>query len=465
MPERNVSSNSRISEQIDGVIRSQISYSSVLIQQRSWKKLEEFLNTTDPHEVASIIAGLAATDKILAYRMLSEDHATQVFMCLEWDEQEKLLYAFTDNEAAAVLVAIAPDDRTRFLGDLPPTVVLKLLKLLPLEERKIANTLLNYPEDSAGRIMTPEYCSFPPDLSAQEALDLIKSEYSQKETIYSIFILDLGGRLIGLTTLAELLFAPEKKKLKDFMKDDPVCVNTSTDQEEVARIMKYYDITVLPITDRHSRMVGIVTQDDILDIIQEEATEDFQRFTGISPSEISYLSTPIWSLVLSRSGWVMVLLVISGFSQDVLLRYGELLRKYWIDLSLFFTVLVGVGGNIGSQSSILVIRGISVGEITQNSMLQLIWRALFTGFFMGLLLATVLYLRIIVFGTGQSVKWVATASMILIVMASNSLGAVLPLLLKRLSIDPAIVSAPLISTLMDLGGLILYLEIAQRLLL
>jgi magnesium transporter len=228
--------------------------------------------------------------------------------------------------------------------------------------------------------------------------------------------------------------------------------------------MNYYDLMVFPITDTRHRLVGIITHDDVVDIIRDEATEDFHRFTGINPNEVSYLSGSLFSLIANRSGWVLVLLLLAGFSQDIIIRYGDLLEGNWIDLSLFFTVLVGVGGNVGSQSSILVIRGLATGEIVQNNMFRLIIRALISGLAMGVLLAGVLLLRIQIFQTGASVQWIAAIAMVLIVTVANLLGAVLPLILKHFKIDPAIVSAPLISTLMDVCGLIAYLEIARHML-
>jgi len=456
----NIENNYSLIDKFEEILEGQIAYASSLIMKRSWTQLGDFLHSIDSHEVATIIESLNKTDAVLVFRLLEENIATDVFMNLDGEEQEKLLFAFTDNEAALLLTSMDPDDRTKLLGELPPTVVTKLLRLLPVEERKIANTLLNYPEDSAGRMMTPEFVSLSPNLTAIEALTLIKNQASQKETIYTCYIVDQKGQLIGSVNLADVILAPEKKRLKDFMRESPLSASTNTDREEIARLIGYYELMALPITDTHHRLVGIITSDDIMEIIQEEVTEDFQRFTGISPSEVSYLSGSIWNLVFNRSGWVIILLFISGFSQDILLRYGKLLSKYWIELSLFFTVLVGVCGNIGSQSSILVIRGLATGEITTKNTPFLMLRAILSGILMGILLAGVLVLRIWIFRTGHPVQWLVAGSMVVLIIIANVLGAVLPLILKKVNIDPAIVSAPLITTIMDLGGLIIYLEIA-----
>lgn len=469
MPEKNQrliadESNYSVVDKFEEIIQGQIGYASSLIKQRAWARLGQFLHEVDPHEVASIIEALTPTDAIILFRMLSESTAAIVFMNLESDQQEKLLHSFSDAEAGSILTAIDPDDRTRFLGELPPTVVTKLLKLLPLEERKIANNLLNYPEDSAGRLMTPEFVSFSPELTAFEAMALLKQQVSQKETIYTSYIIDDDKKLIGTVSLEDLILAPEKKRLKDFMKENPVSASTHTDQEEITRLINYYELIALPITDTQHRLVGIITHDDIIDIIQAETTEDFQRFTGINPSEVSYLTGSLWSLVINRSGWVVVLLLLAGLSQDIVLRYGQILEKYWIELSLFFTVLVGVGGNIGSQSSILVIRGLATGEITKKNTTQLIYRSLLSGLIIGIILALVLLLRTVIFKTGFEVRWIAFFAMIILVMVSNFAGAMLPILLKRINVDPAVVSAPLISTLMDIGGLLIYLELAKHML-
>ncbi|MGL4562060.1 MAG: magnesium transporter [Brevinema sp.] len=459
------SSNYSLVDKFEEIIQGQVAYASSLIKQRSWTRLGQFLHEIDPHEVASIIESVDQTDSVILFRLLEESVATVVFMNLEAEQQEKLLHAFSDAEAGAILTAIDPDDRTKFLGELPPDVVTKMLRLLPFDERKIANTLLNYPEDSAGRLMTPEFVTFSPDMTASEAMSMLKQQVSQKETIYTSYIVDENKILIATVSLEDLILAPEKKRLKDFMKEHPVSASTHTDQEEIVRLINYYELMALPITDTQHRLVGIITHDDVIDIIHHEVTEDFHRFTGINPSEVSYLSGSIWALVFNRSVWVVILLVIAGFSQDIVLRYGQILQKYWVELSLFFTVLVGVGGNVGSQSSVLVIRGITTGEITKQNTKQLVFRSLLSGLLMGIILATVLLLRVYLFRTGFEVRWIAFLAMIILVLVSNFAGAILPLFLKRINVDPAIVSAPFISTLMDIGGLLIYLEIARHVLL
>lgn len=450
-----------LQDKFEEILAGQRAYAESLIKKHSWAKLEEFLNEADPHEIASILEELDNTKSIIVFRLLGEQVARDVFAYLSPEDQEKILHAFTDAEAAQLLSMMDPDDRTKLLGDLPADFVTKLLRLLPVEERKIANSLLNYPEGSAGRLMTPKFVSLHEDLTAEEALKLVKSQASQKETIYTCYVTNNHGVLTASVELEDIILAPEKKRLKDFMKEDPVSANTDADKEEIARLIQYYDMIALPITDKYHRLVGIITHDDIMDILQDEATEDFQRFTGINPSEVNYLSGSLLSFILNRSGWVLVLLLLAGFSQDMIIRYGALLHDYWMELSLFFTVLVGVGGNVGSQSSVLVIRGIATGEIGKKDTVTLFWRALVSGIAMGILLASVLILRIFVFKTGSQVKWIASLAMVLIVTIANLLGAMLPIILKKFKIDPAVVSAPLISTLMDLGGLILYLEIAR----
>lgn len=450
-----------LQDKFEEILAGQRAYIESLIKKHAWAKLEEFLNSADPHEIASVLEDLDNTKSIIVFRLLGEQEARAVFAYLSPEDQEKILHAFTDAEAANLLSTMDPDDRTKLLGDLPADFVTKLLRLLPVEERKIANNLLNYPEGSAGRLMTPKFVSLHENLTAEEALKLVKSQASQKETIYTCYVTNDEGVLTASVELEDIILAPEKKRLKDFMKEDPVSATTDADKEEIARLIQYYDMIALPITDKHHRLVGIITHDDIMDILQDEATEDFQRFTGINPSEVNYLSGSLWSFILNRSGWVLVLLLLAGFSQDMIIRYGALLEHHWMELSLFFTVLVGVGGNVGSQSSVLVIRGIATGEIGKKDTAKLFWRALVSGVAMGLLLASVLVLRILLFKTGGEVKWIAALAMVLIVTVANLLGAMLPIILKKFKIDPAVVSAPLISTLMDLGGLILYLEIAR----
>ncbi len=457
MPKKNYN----FKDEFADILQGQIAYTKSLIAKKYWHQLEKFLHTVDFHEVASIIRALDTTSAIIVYRMLSEKAATDVFMNLDSDEQEKLLMAFTNEEAGSILANMDPDDRTRLLGELPPNLVTNLLKLLPIDERKIANTLLDYPEYSAGRIMTPEFISLSPEFTAVDALAFIKSQASQKETIYTSYILDENGVLVGSTTLEDIIMAPDKKRVQDFMKMTPISASTHVDQEEIAHLIDYYELMVLPITDMHGRLVGIITSDDIIHIINEEVTEDFHRFTGITPNESGYLTGSVFRLVLSRSGWLIAMLFLAGFSQDVVIRYGEILKNYWLELSIFFTVLVGVGGNVGTQSSILVIRGLITGEITSHNTIRLLWRSIASGVLMGVILAAMLLIRVYVFNTGRDVMWIAALAMVVIVIVSNVIGAVMPLILKHFKIDPAIVSAPFITTLMDVGGVILYLEIAR----
>ncbi|MGL5956972.1 MAG: magnesium transporter MgtE N-terminal domain-containing protein, partial [Brevinema sp.] len=263
-PPMNEQNTYRFIDEFEEILYGQIAYAKSLIAKKYWNQLEKFLYSIDPHEVASIIQELNSTAKILVFRLLSAQMAIDVFMNLDGDEQEKLLFSFTDTEAGTILTAIDPDDRTRLLGELPPSLVTKLLKLLSIEERKIANTLLDYPEDSAGRIMTPEFVSLSPELTALDALTLLKEQASQKETIYTSYVVDEKGVLIGSITLEELILAPDKKRLKDFMKANPVCSSTHADQEEIAHLINYYELMVLPITDTHGCLVGIITSDDIL---------------------------------------------------------------------------------------------------------------------------------------------------------------------------------------------------------
>ena len=233
--------NYSLVDKFEEIIERQIAYARSLIAKRSWNQLDRFLHSIDSHEVASIIESLESTNKIIVFRLLSEYLATDVFMNLDGEEQEKLLFSFSDNEAGSILTAMDPDDRTRLLGDLPPTVVTKMLKLLPVDERKIANTLLDYPEDSAGRIMTPEFVAFDGNITAEESISLIKSQSSQKETIYTAYIIDDEKKLIGSVTLEDIILAPDKKKLKDFMKENPISASTQTDQEEIANLIHYYE--------------------------------------------------------------------------------------------------------------------------------------------------------------------------------------------------------------------------------
>jgi len=426
------------------------------------KEARRLLMKLEELDIARVISRLSPSERIIAFRILPQETAVEVFSKFDSKEQEEFLKNFTLKEVKNIVENMDPDDRTELFEDLPSILVKRLLRLLSPDERAIANQLLNYKEDTAGRIMTPEYVDLQEDMTAVEALQYIKREAPYKETIYTCYVINKIGRLTGVISLRNIILADDHTLISELMQSDPIRVTTATDQQEVIQVIKKYDFLAVPVVDNLDRLVGIVTVDDVLDVLEEENTEDFQLIAGIQPIDEGYLKSNFFKLIFNRSIWIVVLLFLESFSQDIIKGYSAgISPKWFIPLSLFFTIIVGVGGNIGSQSSVLVIRGLATGEITRKDTFKLLWRSLSMGLIMGAIMGLFLLARIWLFGSGKEVQWAVTLALAAIVTTANFLGALLPIVIKRIGIDPALISSPLITTLVDVGGLALYFEIAK----
>ncbi len=437
-------------------------YLSEQIHSYRLKEARRLLMKLEELDIARVISHLTPSERIIAFRILPQDTAVEVFSKFDPREQEDFLNNFTLKEVKDIVENMDPDDRTELFEDLPSILVKRLLKLLSPDERSVANQLLNYKEDSAGRIMTTDYVDLQEGMTAAQSLRYIKQEAPYKETIYTCYVVDNNRRLTGVVSLRKIILADDDTPIIELMQSDPIHVSTSTDQQEVIQVIKKYDFLAVPVTDNLERLVGIVTVDDVLDALEEENTEDFQLIAGIQPTDEGYLKSNFFKLIFNRSFWIVILLFLESFSQDIIkINSTGISPKWYTPLSLFFTIIVGVGGNIGSQSSVLVIRGLATGEITRKDTLKLLWRSLSMGIMMGAIMGLFLLARIWIFGSGKEVEWAVTIALTAIVAVSNFLGALLPILIKRIGIDPALISSPLITTLVDVGGLALYFEIAK----
>ncbi len=452
-------------EDYERILDSNRKFLSSLIDSMQLKEARQLLITLESWDIAQIISQMKDSEKIIAYRILPQEVAIDVFSQFEVGEQEEFLQNFSNEEAREILENMNPDDRTELLEELPAIVVKRLMKLLSQEERRIAQSLLNYKSDTAGRLMTPEYIDLEEDLTVKEALDAIRKEAPGKETIYTLYVIDRKQKLTGVVSLRNIILAEPKQKISEIMTLDPIKVYTYQDQNEVSQVFKDYDLLALPVVDLQERLVGIVTFDDAFDVIEEENTEDFQKIVAIQPTDEGYLKSNFWKLIFNRVIWVLALMLVGSVSQDIIFYYQKGMdAQFYASLSLFFTVLIGVGGNIGSQSSILVIRGLATGEISRHDTWKLLGRSLLMGLVLGAILAGFMIVRIFIFKTGFAVRWEVSAALAMLVAISNFLGALLPVLIKRIGIDPALISTPLITTIIDIGGLVLYFEISKLIL-
>jgi magnesium transporter len=398
---------------------------------------------------------------VLIFRLLPKDLAIEVFEHMEGSGREELLASFTEEEAAEIIEEMSDDDRTALLDELPAKTVKKLMQHLSPEERKIANRLLNYPEDSAGRIMTAEYIGLKASMTVVDALQHIRRQARSKETIYTCFVMDRERRLKGVVDLEDIILAQPETLISDLMDDDPVHVRTTMDQEELARLMSRYDLHVIPVVDLEDRLVGIVTFDDVLDIVEEEATEDFERMAGIQPIDEKYLDTGVFTLAGKRLTWLMVCILTQALTSSIL-KYHESSIQSVVALTFFIPFLIDSGGNTGTQSSTLMIRGMTLGEIEWGNIGRVFMREAFTGLMLGAALALFGVFRAITLGTGTDVAVVVAVSLVAVVLIGNLAGVILPFAARALRFDPAIVSGPFITTVVDVVGLLVYFGIATR---
>ncbi|MDD4023717.1 MAG: magnesium transporter [Synergistales bacterium] len=432
-----------------------------MLQEHRFPETKEALSTMEPADISEMLVGSPRAKMVLIFRLLPKDLAIEVFEHMEGSGREELLASFTEEEAAEIIEEMSDDDRTALLDELPAKTVKKLMQHLSPEERKIANRLLNYPEDSAGRIMTAEYIGLKASMTVVDALQHIRRQARSKETIYTCFVMDRERRLKGVVDLEDIILAQPETLISDLMDDDPVHVRTTMDQEELARLMSRYDLHVIPVVDLEDRLVGIVTFDDVLDIVEEEATEDFERMAGIQPIDEKYLDTGVFTLAGKRLTWLMVCILTQALTSSIL-KYHESSIQSVVALTFFIPFLIDSGGNTGTQSSTLMIRGMTLGEIEWGNIGRVFMREAFTGLMLGAALALFGVFRAITLGTGTDVAVVVAVSLVAVVLIGNLAGVILPFAARALRFDPAIVSGPFITTVVDVVGLLVYFGIATR---
>ncbi|UCB44426.1 MAG: magnesium transporter [Spirochaetota bacterium] len=431
-----------------------------LIAKRSYFELKTVLKDMLAYDIMETIRPLETGVQVILFRLLNKDTAAEVFSLLEHEEQENLLRQFGTDEIKQIIEEMDPDDRTDLFDELPDEMVKRLIRHLSPDERKIANRLLNYPEDSAGRLMTPEFIELRKDLTAEKALTRIQKIGLNKETIYYSYITDEKGMLIGIVSLKDLLLAPPDKPIEDFMETSFVSVNTFDDQEDVAKVLSQYDLNALPVKDKAEKLVGIITVDDVVDVIQEEAEEDFHKMAGIEAPEDPYFSTKFFTLGRKRALWLIILLVTSYLSSVVLKHYSQILQIV-IPLAFFIPMLTGTCGNTGMQSATLIIRGLATGDIQLRDFFKVFSREILMGGFLGVILGVFSFVRAHFIDVNPFIGIAVGIAVFTSVIVANVIGTILPILLKKLKIDPAISAGPFISTIIDVTSLILYFEIAQ----
>ncbi len=442
-----------------------------LLDDRNLSTLKEILSEWTAADIAEIMTDLPEHEQAVIFRLLHNDLATDTFEYLDFDMQMRLLKGMGKEETAAILNEMAPDDRTAMLEDLPSTVARQLITLLSAEERKIATTLLNYPEDSVGRLMTPDYIAVKPEWTISETLQHIRETGSGSETLNIIYVTDEKGKLIDDIRIRDILLAPVESCILDLMDENFVALHVTDDQETAVEVFKRYDRIALPVVDAFAVLIGIVTIDDVFDVAEEEATEDIHKLGGIEALEESYATISVTEMLKKRAGWLAVLFVGEMFTTTAMAYFeGAIARA--VVLALFIPLIISSGGNSGSQAATLVIRAISLGEITLKDWFFVMRRELISGLVLGLILAIIGFFRIYVWEMYSNVygeHWfligiTVSISLLGVVMWGTLSGSMLPFILKKLGADPATSSAPLVATMVDVVGVVIYFSCAYLIL-
>ena len=436
----------------------------LLIEERRFFELKGLLSELEPTDVEQLLDEIDPRLWIIVFRLLPKDLAADVFTELEPGEQAELLEVFREYRVRDIIRELDPDDRTDLFDELPAGVAKRLMQYLSPEERREARELLGYPEESVGREMTTEFVELREGMTVGEALAHIRINAPDSETIYTSYVLGTGRKLAGVVSLREMLLTDDVVPISEVMNRSPVTVFTTDDREEAARKLTRYDFLALPAVDAEGRMVGIITFDDVVDVLDEEATEDIEHMAAVSYEDRSYLDSSIWQLVRRRIFWLALLLVLEGFTTNVMGHFEEMIAGMVI-LTFFIPTLVGVGGNTGAQISAMVIRGMSLGELTGRDLRRVILREILVGGILALALGILLMLRAALLTPRWDIAMAVALALAVVVWFSNMIGAILPAAADRIGIDPAVMAGPVVTTLVDVVGIGMYFGIISLVLL
>ena len=443
-----------------------------MLEDKKYATLRDILSTMNPSDVAGMFQDLEEKQIPVMFRLLPKELAAETFVEMEPDDQELLIRGFSDNELKEVLDELYVDDAADLVEEMPANVVKRILKNVDPEMRSSINQILRYPEYSAGSIMTTEYVSLRPHMTVEEAILRIRRQGVDKETIYTCYVLDKDRTLIGLVTVKDLLLAADDEmQIQEFMETNLIYVNTRTDQEEVARMFSKYNFLAIPVVDNENRMVGICTFDDAMDVMEEEATEDMELMSGMMPSEKPYLKSSPFELFKNRIPWLMLMMVSATFTGLIMTSFEDALAAQ-IALGAFIPMLMGTGGNSGAQSSVTVIRGLSLGEVEFSDIGEILWKEIRTALMCGIALAVVCFAKIwlvdkLLFNNENitlMVDLVVCLALAVTVVVAKLVGCLLPIGAKAVKLDPAVMASPFISTIVDALSLLVYFLFAKMLL-
>jgi magnesium transporter len=429
-----------------------------LIRQRRWTDLRATLENMPTPEIADLLLELGKSDRVLLFRLLPRQLSSDVFSYLEPKDEDALLKALTDEETRQLLANIRPDDRTQLLEELPGQATQRLLNLLSPQDLREARLLLGYPEESVGRLMTPDYVAVRPNWTIGQAIERIRAKGKAVETISVIYVTDSSWKLLDALELQRFILADPNEPVESIMDYSFVELNAYDDRENAVETMQRYDLFALPVVDSEGVLLGVVTVDDAMDVAQEEATEDFHRVAAVAPLKVSYRESGIWSLYRKRIVWLLILIVVNLASSGVIAAYEQTLAAA-ITLAFFIPLLIDSGGNTGSQSATMMVRALATGDVQMSQWARTVAKELLVGISLGLTMGLASSF-LGVFRGGAAIGLIVGLTMVAIVIIANLIGVALPFLLTRLRIDPAVASSPLITTLADATGLLVYFSIA-----
>lgn len=423
------------------------------------------LNSAD---IAQYLQTLDREQMLLVYRILPKTVSAEVFSYLDSNKQRDLIDSIGDAEIQTLISEMYLDDAVDFLEELPAGVVRRVLQNTDEHTRNLINQFLRYPENSAGSLMTIEYCEFHIPCTVRQAMEEIRRTGLDKETIYTLYIIDEQRRLLGTLPLRSLILAADDTQVADIMTPNPICVHTNDDQEVVADTVRKYDLMAIPVVDQEERLVGIITADDIMDVIEEENTEDFEKMAGLTPADDAYIRTPVMTLVKNRLPWLLLLMISAMFTGLIITHFEGLLGNsgaIGVALISCMPMLMDTGGNCGSQVSTLTIRGLALGEIHLKDLGKLLWKEFRVALIVGAILAVLNILRLIYinrFSVGVALS--VGAALFFTVLLAKALGCILPVLAKAIKLDPALMASPLLTTMVDALSLVFLFTIASRVL-
>ncbi len=434
-----------------------------LLSDRQYTRLRQRLADMNIADIAAVMEELEEEEERLKiFRILPKGMAADVFSYLEVENQQLIITSLSDRDAANIINNLMADDAADFLEEMPANIVKKLLANASPETRRDINHLLRYPEDSAGSIMTVEYVDLKENMTVEDAIQRIRQVGVDSETINICYVLDAKRILVGTVALRYLLISPSDAVIGDIMHENVIFLNTMMDQEEVARQFQKYDFTSMPVADNEGRLVGIVTVDDVVDILQEEATEDIEKMAAIVPSDKPYMKTGVIETWKKRIPWLLLLMISATFTGKIITSFEDALSIFPI-LTAFIPMLMDTGGNAGGQASVTIIRGLSLNEIGYTDVPRILWKELRVAAICGITLSAAYFAKLMLFDkVGMNVAFVVCLTLIAAVSIAKLVGCSLPILAKRLGFDPAVMASPFITTIVDAISLIIYFAIATR---